>query len=380
MQRILISGASISGPALAWWLLRRGFTPTLIERAPGPRPGGHAIDVRGAALDVLRAMGLLEAAQDNRTRMKGVSMLDTEGKEVWRSDEMTISGGSFGKEAIEILRDDLSNILVSDLPAGTEIIYGDSITALHEENDGVLVSFGQGPARKFDLVVGADGLGSNTRKLAFNTGGEVYRPFGVALAPFSTPNMLGLEDWQVSYNNGKDSCMIYTARDNKELRACFGFAARLEDVPADRAGQMALVRKNCGHMGWIVPQLLDAMDEAPDFYLGPMAQVRMSHWTKGRVALVGDAGYCPSPYTGQGTSLALVGAYVLAWELAQSPGDHAAAFGRYEDKMRPYVEKNQALADLTRDERFSDPEYYRTVIEPAMDVAKDAIELEGLRQ
>src|SRR5690606_24072988 len=147
-------------------------------------------------------------------------------------------------------------------------------------------------------------------------------------------------------------------------------------IPADREGQIALVRKTCAHLGWQVPRLLDAMEQARDFYLGPIAQVKMDRWTKGRVALVGDAGYCPSPFTGQGTSLAIVGGYVLAWELAQSPEDHAAAFARYETRMRPFVEVNQAIAELSRDPRFGeDPAYYLDVIEPAMENAEYAIEL-----
>jgi len=200
----------------------------------------------------------------------------------------------------------------------------------------------------------------------------------VALAPFSVPNTLGIEDWQLTYECGSDSCMIYTARENRELRVCFGFEVPLQDVPSARAAQLALVHRHCGGMGWRIPELLKAMDQSPDFYLGPMAQVRMPRWTQGRVALIGDAGYCPTPYTGQGTSLALVGAYLLAWELAQSAHDPARAFARYEEKMRPFVNQNQAIADLTRDERLSDPAYYTSVVEPAMDEAKDAIELEGL--
>ncbi len=378
MTAVLISGASIAGPALAWWLSRYGFVPTLVERAPAPLKGGHAIDVRGAALDILRAMALVEAVHDKRTRMKGVSILDEAGKEVWRSEEMTISGGSFDNGDIEILRDDISQLLVGKLPGGTEVIYGDSVAGMDEGADGVTVSFEKGPARKFDLVVGADGLRSNIRKLAFGEDIQFLRPFGVALAPFSAPNTMGLEDWQLSYRSGQDSCMIYTARENRELRVCFGIPAGLDDVPPDRAGQMALVRERCGLMGWEVPRLLDAMDAAPDFYLGLIAQVKMDRWTSGRVALVGDAGYCPSPFTGQGTSLAIVGAYVLADELARSPQDHAAAFARYEAKLRPYVEANHAIADLTRDERFNDPDYYSAVVEPAMDSAKHAIVLEGL--
>ena len=379
MKDILISGASIAGPALAWWLHHHGFAPTLVEKAPAPRPGGHAIDIRGAALDVVRAMGIEDAIRDRRTQMKGVSKLDADGNEVWRSEEMTISGGNFGKQAIEIMRDDLSRILLSALPDDIEIIYGDSVVSLDEAEAGVAVSFEKSPARRFDLVVGADGLGSAMRKLVFGPDERFLHPFDVVLAPYSAPNIIGLEDWQLTYDSGTDSCMIYTAPGNRDLRVCFGFSAKLGDVPADRAGQMALVRRECGHMGWHVPELLDAMEQSRDFYMGPMAQVRMDRWTRSRIALVGDAAYCPSPLTGQGTSLAIVGAYALAWELSRSPDDHAAAFARYEERMRPFVSRNQAIAELTRDPRFSeDPGYYVEVIEPAMEAAEYAVELEGL--
>lgn len=375
-QKILISGGSIAGPVLAWWLDRFGFAPTLVEKAPAPRPGGHAIDIRGAALDVVRAMGLADAIVGKRTRMTGVSKLNAVGEEVWRSEDMTISGGSFDKEAIEILRDDLSQILVGALSQGIERIYGDCVTSLMEASEGVQVAFDKGADRQFDLVVGADGLGSAMRKMSFGPDEHFVHPFGIVLAPFSAPNVLGLEDWQLTYESGKDSCMIYTAPGNAALRVCFGFKAGIDDVPGDRTGQIALVRRNCAHMGWEVPRLLDAMESARDFYLGPIAQVKMDHWTRGRVALVGDAAYCPSPFTGQGTSLAIVGAYVLAWELARAPNDHVAAFDAYERRMRPFVEINQAIADLSRDPRFGeDPQYYLDVIEPAMAQAERAIEL-----
>lgn len=378
IRSVLISGASIAGPALAWWLRHHGFAPVLVEKAPGPRSGGQAIDARGVALRVLRAMGLAEQAQARRTRMKGVSELDADGNELWRSEEFTISGGSFNLETVEILRDDLSAILLDALPGDVEVIYGDSIAALDETEDGVAVTFERGPARSFDLVAGADGLASTTRKLVFGPIEPFLRSFDFALALFSAPNTIGLEDWQLTWKDGPGSCTVYTTPGNANLRVSFGFDATFQDVPADRAAQLAMVRERCGHMRWKAPELLDAMDRASDFYLGSFAQVKMSPWSKGRVVLVGDAAYCPSPYTGQGTSLALVGACVLARELALSPDDHVAAFVRYEAKMRPFVETNQAIADLTIAGDVSDPEYYLNVIEPAMEAAKDAIELEGL--
>ena len=379
IRKILVCGASIAGPAIAWWLHRFGFEVTLLERAPGPRPGGHAIDIRGAALDVVRAMGLEDQIRASRTQMKGVSKLDADGNEVWRSEEMTISGGSFDKVAIEIIREDLSKILLDALQDGIETIYGDFVTALQEDADGLVVSFDAAADRRFDIVVGADGLASSMRNLVFGPDSAYLRPFNMVLAPFSAPNIIGLEDWQLTYDTGQDSCMIYTAPGNQSLRVCFGFPAEMSSIPADRAGQLALVRERCAGMGWEVPRLLDAMEQARDFYLGAMAQVKMPGWTKGRVALIGDAAYCPSPYTGQGTSLALVGAYALACELAQHPQDHTAAYARYETIMRPFVEVNQAIADLSRDPRFgSDPAYYVDVIEPAMLNAESAVELDGL--
>lgn len=378
-MRVLIAGASIAGPALAWWLHYYGIKATLVEKAPAPRPGGHAIDIRGAALDVVKGMGLTTRIRESRTRMKGVSKLDVDGREIWRSEEMTISGGSFDKQAIEILRDDLSALLVSALPTEIETIYADSVKSLAETDNGVCVSFESGSERTFDLVIGADGLGSSMRKQVFGPDSEFLHPFDMVLAPFSAPNSIDLEDWQITYDSGRQTCMIYTAPGNKSVRACFGFAAKYAELPANRAGQIAFVRQECSHMGWKIPKLLDAMEHSADFYLGALAQVKMDCWTKGRIALIGDAAYCPSPYTGQGTSLALVGAYVLAWELGQSEGDFAGAFARYEMRMRPFVEENHALADLSRDPRFGeDPAYYLTVIEPAMASAERAIELPGV--
>src|ERR1700757_3192510 len=166
-KTVLISGASIAGPVLAWWLHQYGFTPVLVERLNGPAQGGHAIDVRGPALDVLRAMKLVETVRQKRMQMKGVSVIDDDGREVWRSEEMTISGGRFDNDDIEILRDRLSHILVDGLPRDIEIIYGDSIAALRETDDAVEVIFASGNTRRFDLVIGADGLRSNLRRKIF---------------------------------------------------------------------------------------------------------------------------------------------------------------------------------------------------------------------
>jgi len=378
-HRILISGASIAGPTLAWWLHRAGFQPALVEKMPGRARGGHAIDVRGAALKVLEAMGLDEKVRANAMRMKGVSIIDDAGKEVWRSDSMTISGGSFDNPDIEILRDRLSHVLVDALPPEVEIRYGDHITAMAEDAGGVDVTFASGKTERFDVVVAAEGMRSGIRRMVFGPDKEFLHSFDIALAPFSAPNTLGLKDWQISYKGEAGGYMVYPTPENDALRVCFSVPSGIDDDLGDRAQQMARIRDQVSGLRWETPRFLEAMEVAPDFYLGLIAQVRMPHWTSGRVALVGDSGYCPSPFTGQGATLAIVGAQVLASELARSPGDHVAAFARYEARMRPFVQVNQAIADLTQVPEFeNDPDYYSRVVEPAMDKAKFAIELDGL--
>lgn len=373
MPSILISGASIAGPALAWQLARLGFETVIVERAPGPRPGGQAIDVRGAALEVLRRMDLLEPASSLRTRLKGVVTLDREGNEVARSDEMTLSGGRFATEDFEILRDDLVSILMEAVPQDTEVIFDDSVTGLEDDGHGSFVTFERSRARRFDLVVGADGMHSNIRRLVFGDERQFLVPVGVALAVYSAPNRIGLDGWQiVCRGEGGALCIASPVRDNSELRLCFSFPASLdEEHHDDIEAQKSLLADRCGKLGWQVPELLQVMHSTPDFYLGAIAQVKLPVWREGRVVLLGDAAHCPSPATGQGTSLALVGAHVLGQELARSPSDLASASIRYEKRMRPFVETNHALLAAMREAGGEDAMFRR------LDAAKHAIDLDG---
>ncbi|WP_432071182.1 FAD-dependent monooxygenase [Streptomyces sp. AA1529] len=354
MRNVLISGAGVAGLALAHWLRRAGFAPTVVERAPSVRPGGHAVDVRGVALDVLDRMGLLADARRARTRMRGMSMHDGDGNELWRSTEMTYSSGRLDSDDIELLREDLTALLHRrvradpDEEGGTEFLFGDSVAALDQSDPagGVHVTFASGLTRTFSLVVGADGLRSGVRRLAFGPESDRYlHHLGAHVAVFSTDNFLGLDNWQVWVRDERASYCLYPVRGNTELRATLGFMSPPLDYDhRDPERQKALLAANTAALGGDTGILLDAMHTAPDFYFAPMAQVRMDRWTRGRVALVGDAGYCPSPLSGQGTSLALVGAYVLARELGASPAPVADALLRYEERMRPFVALNQALA------------------------------------
>ncbi|MEU2085147.1 FAD-dependent monooxygenase [Streptomyces albus] len=344
MKTVLISGASVAGLALAQRLHAHGYAPTVVERAPAVRPGGHAIDVRGAALTVLDRMGLLAEARRARTRTRGMSMLDGDGNELWRSTEMTYSAGRLDSDDIELLREDLTALLHRNADAHTTFLFGDAIAALDQTPDEVHVTFAGGARRTYDYVVGADGLHSGVRRLVFGPDAHHLRHLGSYVAVFTADNFLGLRGWQIWCQGESATYCVYPARDNTELRVTLGFHSEpLDHDHRDTAAHKALLAARLESLGADTPKLLDAMRAAPDFYFDAMAQVHMDRWSRGRVALVGDAGYCASPLSGQGTSLALAGAYVLAEELGRS-ADPATALPRYEERMRPYVESNQALA------------------------------------
>uniref|UniRef100_A0AAU2AFA6 FAD-dependent monooxygenase n=1 Tax=Streptomyces sp. NBC_00093 TaxID=2975649 RepID=A0AAU2AFA6_9ACTN len=345
MQTVLISGGGIAGPVLAYWLRRHGFAPTVVERAPGQRPGGQAVDIRGVALEVVERMGLLEQASRVRTRMRGMSILGPDGHEVDRSTEATFSSGRLDSEDIEVLREDLVRMVYEHTRAGVEYIFGDSITALEEDETGVRVDFAHGPSRVFDLVVGADGLHSTVRRLAFGPEERFAHHLGSYLSVFSADNFLALDNWQMWLRDDDRGFGIMPVRGNTELRIAFGFeSAPLAHDLRDSGALRQLVVDKLASIRWEGTRLAEAARKAPDFYCDAMAQIRMDQWSRGRVTLLGDAGYCPSPLSGQGTSLALVGAHVLADCLARANGDHRIAYARYERRMRPFVTLNQALA------------------------------------
>ncbi|MEV4396940.1 FAD-dependent monooxygenase [Nonomuraea sp. NPDC049607] len=339
-MKVLVSGASVGGPALAHWLRRRGFEVTLVERAPRPRKGGQAVDLRGAALVVADRMGILEQVRAARTTMRGMSMHDGDGNEIMRSTEETVSGGRLDSPDVEIARDDLTAILdaVTDAPCR----YGDSVATLTQDDEGVDVTFDSGVRERYDYVIGADGLHSNVRKLTFGPEQPFLKHLGMYVSIYTADNFLGLDHWQVWHREGEAGFGLFSDRDTAVMKVNMGFAAGpLGYDHRDVEQQKRLVQEHCSGLRWQAPKLLEAMWRADDFYFDAMAQVEMDRWSKGRVALIGDAGYCPSPLSGQGTSLALVGAYVLAEELGRAP---EGAFDRYERRMRPYVALNQALA------------------------------------
>ncbi len=315
-RSILISGASIAGPALAYWLRRYGFNPTVVERAPALREGGYKVDIRGAAVAVAERMGLLAELQRASTDMRGASFVNHAGKRLATMDA-DLFGGRSGED-VEIMRGDLARILYEATRSDIEYIFDDSITSITQGETDVNVTFAHGPARSFDLVVGADGLHSGVRALAFGDESAFIRSLGHYIAIFTVPNYLKLDRWELLYAVPGKTTNVYSTRQDSAAKALFLFAAPPLDYDRRDIGQQKrILAERFAGEGWEVERLLEHMADAPDFYFDAISQVHMGRWSNGRVALVGDASYGPSPASGQGTSLALVGAYVLAGDWRQ---------------------------------------------------------------
>ncbi|MGH3885151.1 MAG: FAD-dependent monooxygenase [Pseudonocardiaceae bacterium] len=342
MMQILISGASVAGPVLAYWLTRYGFTPTVVEKAPTLRKtGGHAVDLFRPAMDIVERMGLLEQVQAKKT---GTERLTLFGEGISRPVHVEMSRlmTAVSDRHVEIMRDDLAEIFYDATRDEVEYLFGDSITSLSENGD---VTFEQGQPRRFDLVIGADGLHSNVRRLIFGKEAGFSSFIGAYLAVLSVPNYLDLDgDMIVNSGTGRVAG-IYSAGHMDDARAVFLFRSpELDYHYRDIPRQQELLRQAFAGMGWEVPRLMAELDRTPAFYFDSITQIRMSTWSRGRVSLVGDAGYCPGPAVGGGTSLAVVGAYVLAGELAAAGGDHVRGFRVYERELDDYVRRSRALA------------------------------------
>jgi 2-polyprenyl-6-methoxyphenol hydroxylase-like FAD-dependent oxidoreductase len=343
MKNILITGASVAGPTLAWWLHRFGFAVTVVERAPAFRDGGQNIDVRGAGRTVLERMGLSDVVKNHGTGEQGFAFVDENDAVVAEFDEADL-GSSFTAE-LEILRGDLARLLYEHSRAHVTYRFGDSIKAVAESETGVRVTFGHGEPAQFDVVVVAEGANSSTRQLLF--GDEVIRkPYDLYVAYFTIPRAVGDDKIARWYNAPGGRSLCLRPDNTGTTRALLGLQqapAGYEDLPPE--AQKKLLHDLFADAGWEAPRIVAGLDAADDFYFELVSQVKLTTWTKGRVVLTGDAAWCAGPF-GVGTTEALVGGYVLAGELHRHGDDYATAFAAYEHRLRPYVAEGQDVPKL----------------------------------
>ncbi|MFE9320144.1 FAD-dependent monooxygenase [Nocardia sp. NPDC052278] len=344
---ILISGGGIAGNALALQLLRAGIRTTVVERAPKPRPGGQAVDLRGPSREVAERMGLMPGIRKYQLDERGMAYVDENGQEFARMPAEMFDGKGPVAE-IEITRGDLNQVLlteVADTAGELDYRYDEWIAALRQDDTGVEVDFASGRTERFDLVVGADGVHSATRQLAFGPEEQFVTYLGGYMSFFTIPTPAGTEPgWFKMHTVPSAAVAIRPDADPATSKAII--TLRTEADPAlrrDVAAQQRLIHDMLAEAGWETPAILDAMSTTPDFYFDMLARVDMPSLSTGRVTLLGDSGFCGSPMTGMGTAMAIVGAYVLAGEIAAAPDDLATALTRYEEIVEPFLDKAKEL-------------------------------------
>lgn len=342
-MRILVSGASIAGPVLAYWLTRRGFDVTVVERAPALRKtGGHAVDLFRPAMNISEQMGVIEQVQARATGTTRMILQRTNGRRPVDVDYLKLVG-VISDRHVEIMRDDLSQIYYDAGRDQVEYLFGDQITAISDDG---AVDFARSAQRRYDVIVGADGLHSGVRQLVFGDDAGHTRFLGGYLAVLSVPKELARDGEMTNFLDTNRWAAIYTADHLDDARAVFLFRpdAPLDYHHRDDARQRMLLRSAFAGLNPVVDRWLGELDGPGTFYFDSITQLELTSWSRGRVTLVGDAGYCPGPAVGGSTSLAVLGAYVLAGELERAGGDHVAAFAAYEAVMADPVRHSRAFA------------------------------------
>lgn len=344
-RRILISGLGVGGPALAWHLLQHGFEPTIVEIAPAPREGGYMIDFWGVGYDVAERMGLLPEILETGYRFREVRLLDSRGRRAggFSADVFVrATGGRF----TSLPRGDLAAILYRSVEGRAETLFDETIEGLQQSADAVTVRLRRGGTRQFDLVVGADGLHSAVRGLAFGPQDRFETQLGYRVASFAVRGYRPRDEltYVGAAAPGRQMARIALRDDWTMVLLVFRADLIPGEEPEDTPGRQALLRRVFGDAGWEAPQILDAMDRTDSLYYDRVSQIRMPAWTRGRVALVGDAAAAVSLMAGEGTGLGMTEAYVLAGELHKAGGDPAAAFQRYEARLRPFIQVKQKAA------------------------------------
>ena len=340
-MRIAISGAGVAGVALAHWLHRSGHTPTLIEKAPAFRTGGYMIDFWGIGYRVATLMGIEERIRDAGYDVQCVRSVGSDG-DAKAELGVDVFRRMIGDDFTSLPRGDLAAAMFETIDDTVETVFGDSITALDEHTDGVHVTFENSTPRDYDLVIGADGLHSNIRRLTFGEEDNFEHYLGCKVAACVVDGYRPRDELAyVTYNTQGRQVARFALRDDRTM-FLFVFRDEHDDGGASPKDQL---RKQFGDAGWECPAILAALDDVDDLYFDVVSQIRMDRWSQGRVTLIGDAAGCISLLGGEGTGLAITEAYVLAGELMRAGGDHRRAFAAYESRLRPLIEDKQAGAE-----------------------------------
>lgn len=345
-KKVLISGASFAGLSSAYWLSRLGYEVSVVEIAPALRMGGTAVDLKGNTVEIVKRMGLLEQVEASRLSLERWEMKNAEDV-TERALVLRQAGEPGPSDEFEIERSKLLSMLFERVRADVEIVFGESIAALSEAQDQIEVTFRGGTTRAFDLVLGCDGLHSTVRKLWFGPETEYMHFLEQYFAITIVEKSLIRPNTAQMYNEPGKAVMLNAYKDKTDIVLCFVSEQEIAYDYRDEARQRAIIREQFEGVGWRTAALLREVEQSETFYFDKLCQIRMPAWTKGRVALVGDAGYCASPAAGMGGSLAIDGAAALAEALRKHPDDFAAAFREYDASFRPFIDEIQAEAVRT---------------------------------
>jgi 2-polyprenyl-6-methoxyphenol hydroxylase-like FAD-dependent oxidoreductase len=336
-KKILICGSGVAGPTCAYWLHEYGYSTVIVEKAKALRDGGQNVDIKGAGQQVIDMMALSEKIEANNTQECGQKYLDAAGNVI-----AVLPKGALGTltSDFEILRGDFAQVLFESTKDDCEYRFGRFVTALEEKEDGITVTFDNGEIEDFELVICAEGINSSTRDMVMAAQTR-FRYLGAYMAFFKIPRREDDDQWAHTVNGMGGTFITLRPGNEKETTVLVTFLRKDHGINGDTpAGRRASLRKALDGRGAIADRVSAELDTVDDFYFGPMSQVQASPWSQGRFVLLGDAAFCPTPFTGKGTALALVAAYVLAGEIKRGT-NYSHAFAGYERLVRPYVEAAQ---------------------------------------
>lgn len=342
-RKILISGASVAGNTTAWWLSRHGFDVTVIEKASLFRDGGQNVDVRGAGRQVLQKMGLEQAALDLTTGEAGTDWVDQHDNTIARFAVEDMGDGPTAE--LEIMRGDIARMIYEPASQRATYRFNETIKALEQDASGVTVHFQNGPSDRYDLVIVAEGVGSPTREMIF-PGENKPKWMDITIAYFAIPKTSEDGVFARQYNTvGGIGATLKPGRGNT-VHVYMGMQKKPEgENQWGPERQKQFLQERFANAGWHFPRILDGMFKTDDFYFDVLRQVRMDRWSEGRIVLAGDAAWCATPLSGIGTTLAIVGGYVLAGELSRTE-DLPSAMAAYERVMRPFVKEGQGVPKI----------------------------------